>query len=170
MTISIIRFGSCSWFLSHLVNTIKMVLHRKISIRGWSLSSLPWNQMTFSGYFGEIAFSTVICPISLIVNGAFYDIFEHSIDKWNHLDKNLCDESFICDRIRFHVPIKRSNSWENTIHISIKDLLYFTFPFLRSWFLQSAKVYNPFVVVQLISSVMVSAIFILYLDMVCWMK
>lgn len=85
------------------------------------MCSLPWNQTTPSGYFGEIAFMlvcgqthliTTCSPLMLFISMCihhqiFYEIFDYSIDNWNGLDANENDEKFLCDRIRFHATVKK---------------------------------------------------------------
>lgn len=58
----------------------------------------------------------------------------------------------------------------SVVNFDKNNLHVFTFSFLRRWFLQTATVYDRFVMVQLVGSVMTLAIFIYYLDMVCFVK
>lgn len=82
--------------------------------------SLPWNQNTLLGYFGESLF-IMICGIwhifaigvmmlfyisMCIHHHAFYEMIRNSLDKWNQRDENENDVKFVCDQIRFHITIK----------------------------------------------------------------
>lgn len=83
-------------------------------------NSLPWNQKTTLGYFGETGF-IVFCGvwhifaigvmmlfyISMCIHHyAFYEMVANSFDKWNKRRKNENDVEFVCDQILFHVTVK----------------------------------------------------------------
>lgn len=83
--------------------------------------SLPWDQSTIYGYFGELiygilsslAFSTVngvilVFFISMCWNHrAFYERFQHSIHKIDSSCENRNDNVILCDLIRFQNATKR---------------------------------------------------------------
>lgn len=72
------------------------------------------------GYFGESAFmmyfgETFVFAIGIMMllfiticlhYQAFYEMFVHTIEKWNPLAANQNDESFLCDLIHFHATVK----------------------------------------------------------------
>ena len=82
--------------------------------------SLPWNQTTLLGYFGESTFMMFSGETFVYANGimmlifisicihhlAFYEMLKYSIEKWNRLKKNQNDERFICNQIHFHNTVK----------------------------------------------------------------
>lgn len=83
--------------------------------------SLPWDQMTHWGYFGEIGFSLGIVVASLVSNNmllvlfvsicfyhrAFCEIYEHLIEKFNwQSNQDKSEEKLIYNLIRFHVLVK----------------------------------------------------------------
>lgn len=83
--------------------------------------SLPWDQMTLRGYFGEIGFSLGIVAASLTSNNmflvlfvsicffhrAFYEIFEHLIEKFKwQSGQDQSGQRLIYNLIRFHVSTK----------------------------------------------------------------
>lgn len=82
--------------------------------------SLPWDQETPLGYFGEICISMICIEAYLLDNGAlvllfismclhhqaFYKMFQHSLLKLNRPDKNRNDKKHICNLIRFHISVK----------------------------------------------------------------
>lgn len=87
---------------------------------------LPWDQTTYAGYLGE---DCLICMFTLtftigtgmalllfisicIHHSAFYEMLEHSIEKWNQNHKqsrNLGrnDKQFVSELIRFHNDVKK---------------------------------------------------------------
>lgn len=84
-------------------------------------ASLPWDQMTHWGYFGEIAFSLGIVVASLVSNNmllvlfvsicfyhrAFCEIYEHLIEKFKwQSNQEKSDEKLIYSLIGFHVLVK----------------------------------------------------------------
>lgn len=106
----------------------------------WSnISSLPWNQTTILGYFGEICFTVIASETYLIVTGvflilfisicnhhqAFYDIFKQSINECNRHD-----EKFIRGLIQFHISTKRYPSHsrkKNDLTNSINDKYFYIY-------------------------------------------
>lgn len=83
-------------------------------------SRLPWNQSTYFGYFGEIAFSIITTEAYFLVVGSVFLLFismclyywsfcemvDKSISMWNELDGNRFDFDSIRDLIRFHMSVK----------------------------------------------------------------
>lgn len=84
-------------------------------------NSLPWDQSTLIGYFGEISFNVIVGATYFISNGVmillyisicihhqtFYEMVENSIDKWALSDKNGKNtEKFLRNLIRFHISTK----------------------------------------------------------------
>lgn len=86
--------------------------------------SLPWNQSTPLGYFGEFCFSIGNGLLFLFGNGiflvlfismcwyhvAFSKRFQYSVQQLDHLDRfGNCvkPKALLCDIIRFHVLIKK---------------------------------------------------------------
>ena len=84
-------------------------------------SSLPWDQTTLLGYFGELmviiaillAYFTptntlLILFISMcFYHRAFYEIFKHTIDQFERqTDDDKCESKSINDLIRFRISVK----------------------------------------------------------------
>lgn len=86
--------------------------------------SLPWDQSTVIGYFGEQILINAICFVYSVINGVllllfisiclhhrtFYEIIRSWIDKWNNGNGNRCDldsRKLLCDLIRFHMSSKK---------------------------------------------------------------
>lgn len=86
--------------------------------------SLPWNQTTFSGYFGELGLVVSDTTGFMLVNGtllllfiqicmhhqAFSKVFNNAIAKTNQsIDTNgkRCNHRFLCDLIQFHLSVKK---------------------------------------------------------------
>lgn len=82
--------------------------------------SLPWNQTTYLGYFGEIVQDIVVTAGYIVANGAllllfisisiyhqaFQKIFKHSVVKLKAIGKKNKDE-VICELVRLHVSAKQ---------------------------------------------------------------
>lgn len=93
--------------------------------------SLPWNQTTPSGYFGEMICNLWFAESYLISNGAiivmllsmmfhhqaFYKMIHHTLDTLNTPDKNRDDKKLLCKLIRFHISIKECVFILNIIEI-----------------------------------------------------
>lgn len=110
------------FFTSHANNVSSDTSSTSISfgINLLNLFSLPWNQTSLLGYFGEITSVMTFTGVYLILNGtflllftsiclhhrAFYKIIKQSIDKLNLSEEHRCDAKFLCDLIRFHITIK----------------------------------------------------------------
>lgn len=102
-----IRFSN--WFCCVKLNCKQQILY-----------SLPWDQTKPLGYMGEALFFNAAGQAYTISNGVFlilfismciyhrvfYDMFSHSIDKWNHRNKNHCPDKILRHLIRFHISIK----------------------------------------------------------------
>lgn len=86
--------------------------------------SLPWNQSTILGYFGEIFFVVASCDMGLLVNAttliifisiclhlcAFYTLFKYMIVDWNHCHPNRLQKRqkrFFCNLVRFHISVEK---------------------------------------------------------------
>ncbi|XP_055310916.1 putative odorant receptor 69a [Sitodiplosis mosellana] len=110
---------------------------------------LPWDQSTIPGYFAEIAFSILTAECYIVYNGAillsfvsiclhhqaFYNIFYYSLRKLGRPN----EKELLCDLVDFHNSIK-------------------------SWFSETADIYSPHFMVQLIINVLMLAIFVFQLD------
>ena len=82
------------------------------------LDSLPWNQLTIWGYFGEISYYEISCAGYIFVIGvllllfisicihhhAFYQIFEHSINEANRTKQ--FDKKYFYHLARCHIAEK----------------------------------------------------------------
>lgn len=82
--------------------------------------SLPWDQSTALGYFGEILVISLNSQAFMLADGAtllfflslcfhhiaFYKMFKHSIAKLDDVDQNQQNKLLLCRVIRFHVVIK----------------------------------------------------------------
>lgn len=83
--------------------------------------SLPWNQETLFGYFGEILTIVVTGEGYILTNGAvlllfislcmhfraFFEIFQHSMKKLEHPDQKQNYKQILCEIIRSHNLAKR---------------------------------------------------------------
>lgn len=141
--------------------------------------SLPWNQTTYLGYAGEISIDVMVTVGYLIANGslllffmsmciyhrAFLKIFEHSVDNLDAI-KGRNKEKCVLDLIRFHISTKK---WEPGIDngVQLKMLIHVPLFFqCCRWFIESAKIYSPFIILELICCTIIMAIVILYFDRV----
>ncbi|XP_055306184.1 odorant receptor 85b-like [Sitodiplosis mosellana] len=114
---------------------------------------LPWDQTTLFGYFSEIIYNILISEAYMLYNGAvlipfisiclhhwaFYKIFCHLLRYLDRHDENRNDKEFVCDIIDFHNSIKR-------------------------WFSESAKLYGPHLMVQLICNMLMLVMPVFQLD------
>lgn len=116
---------------------------------------VPWNQTTLAGYLGEdfyiffaaVAFNVIAGVIFLlfvsicIYHSAFYQMFEHSINKWNqNINGDQNDEQFIFDLISFHIEVKawveeknNERSWDFSL-FSFSDGFYIQSIFIVHYF------------------------------------
>lgn len=83
--------------------------------------SLPLDQRTPLGYFGEVCLFTSGILTCLLANGAllllfvsvcwhhqaFYEMFRHSVRKLNVPNEYQNDAELLCQLIRFHILVKR---------------------------------------------------------------
>lgn len=146
--------------------------------------SLPWNQTTYCGYIGEITFGTILAVsygftmhavlilfISMcIYHVKFLDMFDHLAEKLDNCSRVQCVNAKLCDMIRFRISVQK---WVRLTHFlwiefQLKNCEIWNdfVVFVRSWFYESAKVYSPFVLVQLISNAAMLSISAYYLDSV----
>ncbi|XP_055296841.1 odorant receptor 22a-like [Sitodiplosis mosellana] len=114
---------------------------------------LPWDQSTLLGYFGEIIFIIISLEFYLVYNGvillsfvsiclhhqAFNKMLRHSLRKLERPAENRNDREFLCKLIDFHNSIK-------------------------SWFLETADIYSPHFVVELIGNMLLLSAFVFHLD------
>lgn len=86
--------------------------------------SLPWNQTTLYGYYGELVtittvgnvYAAITFTLSLFFvsiclhHQAFCKMFKLWVDAWNedrgNYENDSKDEQFLCDLIRFHIEVK----------------------------------------------------------------
>lgn len=82
--------------------------------------SLPWDQSTPWGYFGETCFNILLAISYLIFNGpilmlfifialhfrAFYEMFRHSLQELDQSKGNGNKKRILIKLIRFHVSAK----------------------------------------------------------------
>lgn len=87
----------------------------------FSLSRLPWNQMTPFGYFAEICFALITAFAYMVANGpllllfismcfhhvAFYKRFQYTTEKLNSSDNIFNVEQYLCELIRFRISAKK---------------------------------------------------------------
>lgn len=91
---------------------------------------------------------------------AFYEMFVHTIEKWNPLAANQNDESFLCDLIHFHATVKE---WDSLL-LFMKFEIFSETSFLFRWFLHTVDVYSPFLLVQILSSTVLISTALFFLD------
>ena len=86
--------------------------------------SLPWDQTTLLGYFGEIIFCILVCEAYLLYNGAvlltfvsiclhhkaFSGMFQHKLRNLEGPTKNRSEKDFFHNIIDLHNTVKR---WTN---------------------------------------------------------
>lgn len=94
--------------------------------------SLPFDQQTLLGYFGEEALSIFTAEFYLIVNGsilllfigiclhhqAFFKIFHHGVSKLNHFHEDQNDEQLLCELVQFHILAKECVQILSSYHFS----------------------------------------------------
>lgn len=104
--------------------------------------------------------------ISLCVHHeAFFDIFNHLVSECDYRDVNRRNESFLCNLVRFHVTIKQ---WvQHTKRLRFTKIILNSFKTTRSWFALTARVYSPFVMVQLVYLMFLMSIAVFFINMVC---
>lgn len=104
---------------NYVSELLKNLPNKKIQL---FIFSLPWDQSTLWGYFGEICLIIPIFLAYMIPNNAllmmftsmcyyhrgFYQIFQHTVDKLatEVSAKNENCEKTICKLIRFHISVK----------------------------------------------------------------
>lgn len=103
--------------------------------------SLPWDQTTLIGYFEEMVFTAVVAFAFWFTNGvflifftsicihhrAFYEIFKHSVEKFNRRYRNT---KSIRELIYFYMLIKKQVHQVRNFRVSI-DSKRFHFLFLQ---------------------------------------
>lgn len=114
-----------------------------------SLYSLPWDQSTLIGYFGEISFNVIVGVTYFISNGVmmllyisicihhqtFYEMMEHSINKWTSSDKNERNtEKFLRNLICFHISAKELSTI-TACNFSIQNSVNYIVSFFQHQFL-----------------------------------
>lgn len=82
--------------------------------------SLPYNQTTPLGYFGDVVASIAIGQGYLITSGSimilfisiclhhrtFFNMFQHFTRKLDQSNRNQSDHECLCHLIRFHLMVK----------------------------------------------------------------
>lgn len=82
--------------------------------------SLPWNQNTLLGYFGEMIFTLVSGESYLLFNGTFillfvsicwhhqtfHEILQNSLHKFDSFDSKRNSHEFLCELLHFHNAAK----------------------------------------------------------------
>lgn len=117
--------------VDHLIHQVRLVwVHRKFPRKLnqsnwlkysflWNFS-LPWDQRTPLGYFGEVFFANICGQVYMLVNGslllllisicwhyqAFYQMFRSSIEKLKFRDNHRNDAKILCQSIELHVSMK----------------------------------------------------------------
>lgn len=139
---------------------------------------LPWNHKTPIGYIGELLFHIITGQMFLFCTGvvlllfiamclhhkAFYQMYCHSLHKFECSGKNRNHAEELCELIRFHASIKRlasalkiSSPWQKIIGS------FYAF----RWMLVSAEAYSYFMLVQLIFVTVSIGVILFLMDMVC---
>lgn len=91
-----------------------------ISLFAFSSNSLPWNQETLVGYFGEIFYDTLTTEAGLFVYGsitvififmclhdqAFYEMIESAVKIFGHTEEGEIPSQSLCKLIRFHISAR----------------------------------------------------------------
>lgn len=136
---------------------------------------LPWNCKTPIGYIGEIIFHVVTGQIFLFVTGivillfiamclhhqAFYQMYCHSLQKFECIITKQNHKKHLCELIRFHVSAKR------LVAIFFIETFVTDFNFIQiSWMLISAEAYSLFMLVKLIVLTVCIGIIFFMFDMV----
>lgn len=142
---------------------------------------LPWDQRTELGYFGEIVVSVLASNNYIFFNGlflllfvslcfhhrAFYQMVEHSFHVLQRSNSRRIDKLFLSDQIRFHIIVREYVHVQSYTQ-NVCTLNYTKLQFVYSWFLDSADVYSPQLVGQMICCVILLASTIFQLDLVIW--
>lgn len=140
------------------------------------IHSLPWDQQTLTGYTAELCFVALFIGIYLISNGSFsilfvsiclhhqtyYKIFQQSMLEFNHPNEN--HKELLRKLVLFHISIKK---WIQFYLISSR--ISFFIPLFSGnfrWFLDTANVLSPYVMVHLICNTIFTAGTVFQLDLV----
>lgn len=124
------------------------------------IHSLPWDQTTFAGYLAEMCLSIPFAAWYYLLKGvsilffislcyhheAFYKILQRSVHILNTVNNYRDQKILLCNIIRFHNSAKRWWLWSNWNFICFLQLMWC----FNSWFLFTTKMYNTFVMVDLI--------------------
>lgn len=96
---------------------------------------------------------------------AFYQIYQSDVSKLGHPEKDQSHEEMICDLIRFHISRKEYVIFWEMVFVSIvfRSSAFVCFNF--RWFLQSARVFSPYIMIQLISGIFFLAPALVQLDL-----
>lgn len=152
-----------------------------------SFFRLPWNQTTPIGYFGEIWLSTWFAGCYFFMNGvvfllfismclhhqAFYRMLKHSLNAFDYPNEKRNDKRMLCKLIRFYNTVRewvthffqkkfREKTVKKIWHLKI---IYSPHLFF-SWFSLSAQIYQLFLFVEIVSSMLLLSISLLSLDQV----
>lgn len=139
---------------------------------------MPWNVETPLGYFGEIHFHIITGQSYLFIYGtnvllfiamclhhrAFSQMYEHSLLKLEFVAKKPNNKQFLCHLIDFHSTVKRFVRLVANIFPFNWNIFYTSY--IYSWMLQSAEVYSPFVLVQLVCLTISISCIVFQFDMV----
>lgn len=109
-----------------------------------------------------------------IHNVAFSKIFDDMILKWNGHD----NEKSIIDLVRFRLLVKKwVRPWKNCLCLILMiQLNHLCLSFYCRWFLKTAEIYSPIIMIQLMNSMFVVALSLFQLNLVwpsfvlinCW--
>lgn len=141
------------------------------------ICSLPWDQSTMTGYFGEIFYVIAIIQAYMFMNGsilllfvsiclvhqAFSKMFLNTLNQLNDIELQLCVESYFVSSFNFGVAPKRKFSY--CIELTIKFGRVFLSNIFR-WFFDSPDVYSLMILVHSICSILFLTCIIFQFDLV----
>lgn len=101
-------------------------------------NSLPWDQRTPQGYFGEVIFDVfmghayLFCNFTFLLlfvsicwhHQAFHKMFEHTSRKLNNHDRSRNNTEFVCNLIRYQISVR-----EWVCHHGIENTHFLFFKF-----------------------------------------
>lgn len=143
---------------------------------------LPWNQQTIQGYTAMTFLSIFFGHVNLTLNGAtlvlfislclhhraFYRIFDSIAMKLEKPDKFRNVPDILNEMVRFHISVKGLVNTKFIQKLEFHKFCAFSLcvfvPF--RWFLESAAVYSPFVLIQLICCMIFLACCVFQMDLV----
>lgn len=143
------------------------------------MNSLPWDQRTLLGYLGMDMFIVCCGESYYFTNGSllmlfvsiclhhkiFFKTFRNAVQRLDSPEEITDQKKFFCELIQFHNLTKGQPFLQQAIQFII-IIMIISIEFIFRWFLETAELYSPYLMIQLISSTVFLATVTFELDLV----